>query len=89
MCILLWLFVGAHVMLMIHVCHHYGREYHSGVVMAKREKQGELEMDDFPTRMEASQEQSTSADLAGFQSEHSAKSTAIRKGKSTCVCSSL
>lgn len=51
------------------------REYHSGVVTAKREKQSQLKMEDYVSRTESSQGSSTADDLAGFQTEHSAKST--------------
>ena len=56
------------------------RDYHSGVVTTKREKQGQLGMDDEPSMMkETTQEQTNLDDLAGFQTEHSAK-RAIVKG---------
>ena len=52
------------------------REYHSGVVTAKREKQNQLKMEDYASRTGTNQELSTTDDLAGFQTEHSAKPTA-------------
>ena len=55
------------------------REYHSGVVTAKREKQSQLKMEDHTSTAGTSQELSTTDDLAGFQTEHSAKATALRK----------
>jgi hypothetical protein len=52
------------------------------VVTTKREKQSQLKMEDYaPGTAGTNQEQSTTEDLAGFQSEHSAKPTnASRKG---------
>ena len=62
---------------MAHTC----RDYHSRVVMARREKQKELKMDgDLASLNENIQEPSTSEDLAGFQTEHLAMA-AQRKGK--------
>ena len=51
------------------------REYHSGVVTAKREKQSQLKIEDYVSRTGTNQELSTTDDLAGFQTEHSAKAT--------------
>lgn len=51
------------------------REYHSGVVTAKREKQSQLATEDYNASRTAGTNQellSTTDDLAGFQTEHSA-----------------
>ena len=57
------------------------RDYHSGVVTAKREKQSQLKVEDFaPGTAGTNQEQSTADDLAGFQSEQSTIANSSRKG---------
>ena len=53
------------------------RDFHSGVVMAKREKQ--LKESELPSVVEIDQEQSTLDDLAGFQTEQSSKTASVRK----------
>lgn len=57
------------------------RDYHSGVVSAKREKDIELKMDDRLSVTDTSQDPCDVDDLAVFQSEHSAKTAAALKGK--------
>ena len=62
---------------MVHTC----RDYHSGVVKTRREKQKDSKLDgDLVSLNENSQELSTLDDLAGFQTEHSVMVTA-RKGE--------
>ena len=59
--------------------HWMCREYHSGVVALKRERQSELKEGELSSVTEAEQEQSSFDDLAGFQTELSAKTAASRK----------
>ena len=59
--------------------HRMCREYHSGVVALKRERQSELMEGELSLMTEAEQEQSNFDDLVGFQTELSAKTAVARK----------